>query len=59
MSALADKIKKRIMEESIGDIEQYVKELKASFDELLTELRKLNSNLVAIRDLLNELAKKR
>jgi prefoldin subunit 5 len=55
--SLADKIKKKLAEEALGDLESQINELRVRFDALLSELKELNNNLRAIRQLLQKLAK--
>jgi prefoldin subunit 5 len=57
MMSLADKIKKKLAEEALGDLESQINELRVRFDALLSELKELNNNLRAIRQLLQKLAK--
>ena len=57
MTSLADKIKKKLAEEALGDLESQINELRVRFDALLNELKELNNNLRAIRQLLQKMAK--
>jgi hypothetical protein len=53
--SLVDKIRKKISDELTKDVEQELTELKAKFDELLSEVKLLNKNVSDIKQILQKM----
>ena len=55
MMSLVDKIKKRVGDELVKDLDQQITELKTKFDEMILEVKLLNKNVSDIKQLLQKI----